>query len=92
MRASIHGWNDYLQNPDATNAHLLTLNPALNAAQVAYTVQTLKEGAFITGSGAQIGHMNADRWQASYSQLKSLGIVSSSVDPSAAYSLDFVRR
>ena len=93
VRASIRGWNDYLQNPGATNAHLLALNPALNPAQEAYTAQSLKEGAFITGSGGtdQIGHMTADRWRTTSSQLKALGIVASSTDPATAYSLDFVR-
>lgn len=93
VRASIRGWNDYLQNPDSTNAHLLALNPALNPAQEAYTARALKDGAFITGSAGlnEIGRMSADRWQTTSSQLKNLGIISSSTDPGSAYSSDFVR-
>lgn len=93
VRASIRGWADYLQHPDATNAHLLALNPALNPAQEAYTAQALKQAAFVTGSGSpqEIGHMSADRWQTTSSQLKNLGIIGSSIDPASAYSLDFVR-
>jgi NitT/TauT family transport system substrate-binding protein len=93
VRASIRGWNDYLQNPGATNTHLIALNPALNPAQEAYTAQALKDGAFLTGSQGpnEIGHMSADRWQTTSSQLKSLGIIGSSIDPASAYSLDFIR-
>jgi NitT/TauT family transport system substrate-binding protein len=91
VRASIRGWQAYLSNPAATNAHLLQLNPALNPAQEAYTAQTLRDGGFVTGGdGAQTGHMTAARWQASYEQLKSLGILHGPLDPTTAYSLQFV--
>lgn len=93
VRASIRGWNEYLRDPAATNAHLLQLNPALNPAQEAYTARELREGGFITGgdaTGAQTGHMTADRWNASYLQLKALGILHSDVDPATVYSLKYV--
>ena len=94
VRASIRGWQQYLGNPGPTNAYLLTLNPALNPAQEAYTAQVLRDGSFVTGldqSGAQIGRMTADRWQAGYDQLKSLGILRSSFDPATAYALKFAQ-
>jgi NitT/TauT family transport system substrate-binding protein len=93
VRASIRGWQEYLRSPGPTNAHLLTLNPALNPAQEAYTAQALRDGSFVTGSdqsGALVGHMTADRWQAGYDQLKSLGILRTSFDPATAYALKFV--
>jgi NitT/TauT family transport system substrate-binding protein len=94
VRASIRGWQEYLRNPGPTNAHLLTLNPALNPAQEAYTAQALRDGGFVTGgdqSGSQVGRMTADRWQAGYDQLKSLGILHESFDPATAYALKFVQ-
>ena len=94
VRASIHGWQEYLRNPGPTNAHLLRLNPALNPAQAAYTAQALREGGFITGadtSGAQIGRMTAERWQSSFDQLKSLDILHTNFDPSTAYTLNFAQ-
>ena len=93
VRASIHGWQSYLSDPAATNAYLLKLNPALNPAQEAYTAQALRDGGFVTGgdsTGAQTGHMTAARWQASYEQLKALGILHGPLDPTTAYSLQFV--
>jgi NitT/TauT family transport system substrate-binding protein len=94
VRASIRGWQEYLKNPDPTNAYLLKLNPALNPAQEAFTVQALRDGRFVTGedpSGSQTGHMTAQRWQASYDQLKSLGILHGPVDLTSAYSLQFAQ-
>jgi NitT/TauT family transport system substrate-binding protein len=93
VRASIRGWQEYLRDPGPTNALLLKLNPALNPAQEEYTTQALRDGGFITGgdpTGAQTGRMTAAQWQASYEQLKSLGILHGPVDPAVAYSLKFV--
>jgi NitT/TauT family transport system substrate-binding protein len=94
VRASIRGWQAYLADPAATNALLLKLNPALNPAQEAYSTQALRDGGFITGAEPatpQTGRMTAERWQATYQQLKSLGILQSSIDPAAAYSLKFAQ-
>lgn len=96
VRASIRGWQAYLQDPAATNAQLLKLNPALNPAQEAFTAQALRDGNFVTGSDAsgaatpsQTGQMTAARWQASYDQLKALGILHGPVDQANAYTLKF---
>jgi NitT/TauT family transport system substrate-binding protein len=94
VRASIRGWQEYLRNPAPTNAYLLKLNPALNPQQEAYTAQALRDCGFISGedpSGAQVGKMNAERWQAGYQQLKALGILSNPFDPAAAFSLQYVQ-
>jgi NitT/TauT family transport system substrate-binding protein len=93
VRASIRGWREYLRNPEPTNAYLLKLNPALNPAQETYTAQALREGNFITGDApatATLGSMTTNRWQTSYEQLKSLGILNGPLDPSSTYSLKFV--
>jgi len=94
VRASIRGWQAYLADPTATNAYLLKLNPALNPAQEAFSTQALRDGGFIAGNDAgspQTGRMTAARWQTSYEQLKSLGILHGPVDPASTYSLTFVQ-
>jgi NitT/TauT family transport system substrate-binding protein len=94
VRASIRGWQAYLADPQATNAMLLKLNPALNPAQEAYSAQALRDGGFITGTdpGSPLtGSMTAARWQTLDDQLKSLGILHGPVDPTTAYSLKFVQ-
>jgi len=93
VRASIRGWNAYLKDPSATNAELLRLNPALNPAQVAYTSQQLRDGAFIAGSdasGSQTGRMTDARWAAMYEQLKSLGMLNGAVELNQAYTLKYL--
>ncbi len=94
VRASIRGWQEYLRNPLPTNAHLLTLNPALNPAQEAYTAQALHDGGFVSGNdpnGANVGKMTPERWQSSFNQLKSLGILHETFDPATAYALQFAQ-
>jgi NitT/TauT family transport system substrate-binding protein len=93
VRASIHGWKDYLQDPGPANAMILKLNPAQNPEQMQYTIKALKDGGFITGpdaSGAGIGKMTADRWTANYEQLSSLGVIRNQIDPASAFTLKFV--
>lgn len=94
VRASIRGWQQYLHDPAPTNALLLTLNPALNPAQVAYTAEALRDGGFIDGGdsrSAQTGRMTASRWTESYEQLNSLDILDGPLEPSIAYSLQFAQ-
>lgn len=94
VQASIRGWKEYLRDPGPTDAYLLKLNPALNPAQEAFTVQALREGRFITGSdanGAQVGRMTAARWQAMEQQLDSLGMLKTPINPMNAYSLQFTQ-
>lgn len=99
VRASIRGWQEYLRNPAPTNELLLKLNPALNPAQEAFTAQALHDGGFISGSSAgsnqsnldQTGQMTTARWETTYEQLKSLGILQGPVDPATAYSLKFLQ-
>jgi NitT/TauT family transport system substrate-binding protein len=94
VRASVRGWQEYLRNPGPTNDYLLKLNPALNPAQEAYTAQILRDGNLIVGSNPanpQTGSMTAQRWQATYEQLKSLGILERQLDPTTAYSLKFLQ-
>jgi NitT/TauT family transport system substrate-binding protein len=94
VRASIRGWQEYLRDPAPTNEYLLKLNPSLNPAQEAYTAQALRAGAFVTGddpSGSQTGRMTAERWQSSYEQLRSLGILHGPIDPATVFSLKFAQ-
>ncbi len=92
-RASIKGWRDYLSSPEQANALIAKLNPAQNAGQIQFSLQALKEGAFVTGpdaSGADIGKMDAARWSAMNAQLNSLGIIRKPIDPAIAFTLKFL--
>ena len=51
-------------------------------------------GDFVTGddpSGAQLGHMTAERWTTMYNQLLDLKVIDKPFDPATAYTLQFVQ-
>ena len=91
--ASVKGWRDYLNDPTAAHAAIAKLNPALNAEWMQFTWQALRDGHFVAGddpSGAQIGRMDADRWETMYKQLLDLKVIDKTIDPATAYTLQFV--
>lgn len=93
VRATIQGWQEYLREPGPANALISKLNPAQNAAQIQFSVQALREGAFIAGpdaSGVDVGKMTAARWAATNEQLTSLGVIRKPIDPTIAYTTKFL--
>ena len=95
VRASLQGWKEYLRDPAPANALILKLNPAQNPAQMQFTLTALKDGQFITGpdaSGANIGKMDPARWAATNTQLTTLGVIQKPINPTTAYTLQFLPR
>ena len=93
VRASLHSWRDYMNDPTAANQAIAKLNPAMNPDQMAFTYQALKDGKFITGSdasGGQLGQFDPARWQTMYQQLLDLKIVKKPFDPKTAYTTQFL--
>jgi NitT/TauT family transport system substrate-binding protein len=92
VKASIQGWQAYLQDPTLVDAEISRLNPAMNPEQMRFSVDTLKSQHFIDGDGtatSHLGHLSADRWTTLYKQLVDLKVISHSIDPSTAYTLQF---
>jgi NitT/TauT family transport system substrate-binding protein len=93
VAASLRGWRDYLDDPSTAHAAIVKLNPALNAEWMNFTWKALRDGRFVQGDdpgGAQLGKMNADRWNTMYRQLFELKVISQEFDPATAYTLQFV--
>jgi NitT/TauT family transport system substrate-binding protein len=93
VRASLHGWRDYLADPSAAHTMIAKLNPALNADWMNFTWQALRDGHFVAGddpSGGELGQMNAARWTTMYQQLIDLKVIDKPFDPATAYTLQFV--
>jgi NitT/TauT family transport system substrate-binding protein len=91
--ASVRGWRDYLNDPSAAHAAIMKLNPALNAQWMEFTWKALRDGHFVAGDdprGAELGRMNAERWNAMYQQLVDLKVIEKQFDPATAYTLRFV--
>lgn len=95
VRASVKGWQDYLNDPTAAHDMIAKLNPALNPEWMQFTWQALRDGRFITGddpSGAQVGQMTAERWTTMYNQLFDLKVIQKAFDPAQAYTLQFLEK
>ena len=94
VEASVRGWRDYLNDPSAAHAAIAKLNPALNPEWMEFTWKALRDGHFVAGddpSGAQLGKMNAERWNTMYQQLLDLKVIDKQFDPATAYTLQFAR-
>lgn len=94
VQASIDGWRDYLADPSKVDAELAKLNPAMSAEQMAFSVQTLKNGRFIDGNGtpdSHLGHFTVERWTQTYQQLRDLGVITKAIDPATAYTTAYAR-
>jgi NitT/TauT family transport system substrate-binding protein len=93
VRASLRGWRDYMIDPKEVNAEILKLNPAMTPEQMLFTWQALKDGHFISpvNEPGKAGDLDAARWTAMYQQLSSLKVIQHPIDPSTAYTLQFIR-
>ena len=95
VRASLKGWREYLNDPAPAHAMIVKLNPALNPQWMQFTWEKLKEGHFITGddpNGAQIGQLDPKRWATMYDQLVDLKVIATPLDPTTAYTLQFLQK
>ncbi len=93
VRASVRGWREYLNAPRAANEAVAKLNPALTSPWMEFSWQALRDGHFIDGdaaAGEQVGQMDAARWSENYKQLRDLKVIETEIDPSTAYTLQFV--
>jgi hypothetical protein len=84
--ASLRGWRDYLNDPDAAHNVIAKRNPALNPEWIRFSWQALRDGGFISGddpSGNQVGQMTAERWTTMYNQLFDLKVIDKAFDPAA---------
>lgn len=74
VQASIKGWQQYLAEPEQTNAFIHSLNSEMSLDALAFGVQELKplvEDAVTRAQG--IGHMGLERWQTLVDQLVEIG-------------------
>ncbi|MBV8437743.1 MAG: ABC transporter substrate-binding protein [Silvibacterium sp.] len=93
VRASLHGWRDYIADPREVNAYLLKLNPAMSLEQMQFTCQALKDGHFVyqdSNDPSKTGAFDPARWSQMYQQLVDLKLIEHPFDPSTAYTMQFV--
>lgn len=83
VEATSAGWAAYLADPSRTDARLAELNPDLDAALLACISEAQRP--FVTGEGAELGAMTAERWQATWASLVSLGELPEDGSPEGAW-------
>jgi NitT/TauT family transport system substrate-binding protein len=93
VAASLRGWAEYLRDPSAAHALIRQLNPAMDPALMEYSYQALRDGHFVDGApGTVPGSFDPARLQAMQQLLLNLKVISKPVDPSTAYSNQFLPR
>ncbi|HEY8507116.1 MAG TPA: ABC transporter substrate-binding protein [Steroidobacteraceae bacterium] len=93
VRASILGWESYLNNPAPGNALIRKHNPRMTDAQLEYGVRKLKEHGIVTGGDAAtlgIGAMTEERWKKTYEFMVRVGNLSPKTDYRKAYTMKFL--
>lgn len=94
VSASLRGWRKYLEEPEATNRHIQSLNKEFELEVLNAGVEKLKPLCLPEGMDAdQLGAMSAERWRTLFDQLAKLKLVENSGnDFRAAFDTRFVTR
>ncbi|MCC5875506.1 MAG: ABC transporter substrate-binding protein [Candidatus Sumerlaeia bacterium] len=63
LRASIRGWQAYMEEPNKTNRYILELNPELNSEALAEGWDLMVPLVYPEGTTSEnLGHMTRERW------------------------------
>jgi NitT/TauT family transport system substrate-binding protein len=93
---SIVGWYNYLYGDNRpANALIKRHNPEMTDERLAYSVARMKEYGIVDSGDARtlgIGAMTDARVKSFYDKMVRAGVVKRSVDPSKAYTLQFVNK
>lgn len=97
VQASLRGWHDYLQDPQAAHAIIQKLNPAMDPALMQFSYESLRDGHFIDGTtasapGDHLGQFDAQRWTAMEQLLLNLKVIPAPIDPASVYTTQFLMR
>jgi NitT/TauT family transport system substrate-binding protein len=94
--ASIKGWYSYLNDdPTPGNELIKQDNPEMSDEQIAYGIAKMKEYGIVVSGDAEdmgIGAMTDDRWKSFYDKLVEAEVLSSEVDYTQAFTLEFVNK
>jgi NitT/TauT family transport system substrate-binding protein len=94
--ATIEGWYSYLYgDPAPANELIKQDNPDMTDAQIAYSIEKLKEYGVVDSGEAEalgIGAMTDERWQSFFDFAAKAGLYPADLDLSKAYTLQFVNQ
>lgn len=92
VRASVRGWQAYLESPEETNRYIHEQNPEMSLEILAFGADQVRP-LCITDEVPleQLGMMSADRWQTMADQLIEVdAIQAGQVKPTEAFTLEFL--
>ena len=96
LDASFEGWYSYLYgDPAQGDALIRKENPEMPQNLIDYSRESLKKHAILDSGDAienGIGAMSPERWKAFYEQTQAEGLYQPDLDPSKAYTLQFVNK
>ncbi|MCM2290976.1 ABC transporter substrate-binding protein [Allorhizobium sp. BGMRC 0089] len=94
VNASIEGWYHYLYGDNkAANALIKKDNPEMTDAQIAYSIDKMKEYGIVVSGEAKdkgIGCMTESHYQKFFKEMVSIGIVDAKLDYKKAFTPQFV--
>ena len=89
--ATAAGWASYLNgDPRPGDALILKDNPEMKPDVLAQAREKMKTYAIVQTAGTPIGVMSDARWKAFFDMAASLGVYPKTLDPKAAYTLQFL--
>jgi len=90
VKASMAGWKDYLQTPEATNTLIHSLNSDMSPEALTYGAEQVAELCRSEDGGIDFS-MSLQRWETLVRQIEEIEeIPASSVDPSDCFTAKFV--
>ena len=92
VRASLQGWQRYMDDPQESNRHINQINPEMGLDILAYGAQTSRP-LVVEASVQQhgLGHMELGRWQTLLDQMIEAELIESgAVDPAKAFTTRFL--
>jgi NitT/TauT family transport system substrate-binding protein len=92
VRASIRGWQAYLDQPAATNAELARLNPDMDVSILEEAIDVIRPLCIPQGfAEADLGKMEATRWEELARQLQEVELLKpNGEEASRAFRLEFI--
>ena len=90
-RASIRGWQSYLEDPGQVNEHIHGLNEEMGLEILNYGAKVLQDLCLPAGMAkASLGQMTKQRWQELAAQLVEIELISDGLDVGAAFDATWV--
>lgn len=91
VKASIRGWQKYIEDCQRTNEEIVRINPRMDLESLRFGAESMKNLCIPSGESADVvGHMDKARWETLCGQLRDLEIVPNDFQADKSYTLQFL--